>query len=143
MKKLLVRVGIVGIFAAMLFIAASAVTPKFQAEANPTIKYILGEDGMQRISDEEFYEKFGSDAKDKKTTEVAAEVIQEIEKPMLRFYFNEDGLYNLNEAQYQEGLAKNNFDEIILRDDLLVVESEDNAAVTEVLEPVSIQTRTS
>lgn len=143
MKKLLVRVGIVGILAAMLFITASAATPKFQAEANPTIKYILGEDGMQRISDEEFYGKFVFDAKDKKSTEVAAEVKQEIEKPMLRFYFNEDGLYSLNEAQYQEGLTKNNFAEIILRDDLLAVEFEDNAEVTDVLEPVSILTRTS
>lgn len=141
-RKLLVSIGVVGLSAVMLSTAAFAASVAVEEE-KPTIKYIMGEDGMQRVSDKDFYERFGSNLQAQEVTEETSEVAQEMEKPMLRFYLGENGLYQLSEVQYQEALSQDNFSEVVARDNLKPVDSVVSDAAKEVTEPVSIQERKS
>lgn len=62
---------------------------------------------------------------------------------MLRFYIGEDGLYRLDEIQYQEVLTNGNFAVVVERDGLKPVVSGESHVASEITEPVSVQARKS
>lgn len=74
-KKRLVSVGVIGLSAVILSTVAFAAS--VTAKEEPTIKYIMGEDGMQRVSDKDFYERFGADFQVQEVTVEAGEAAQE------------------------------------------------------------------
>lgn len=142
-KNLVISAGIVGLSAVMLSTAVFAASMP-AAAGEPTIKYVIGEDGMERVSDTEFYERFGVGSQtQEESTEAASEVVQEAEKPMLRFYLGENGLYQLSEEQYQEGISQDNFSEVVARDELKPVDFAESNIVKEATEPVTVQARKS
>lgn len=101
-KKALALVGIAALLIAVAVPSAALTTPKY--EEKPTIKYIFDGDEGKRVSDEEFYQVFTpeDEVKAKKTSDNGVVSMQaEDEKPLLYFYFDDSGLYEVSKEQFK------------------------------------------
>ncbi|NBJ90880.1 hypothetical protein [Acutalibacter sp. 1XD8-36] len=113
-------VGIAALLIAVAVPSAALTTPKY--EEKPTIKYIFDGDEGKRVSDEEFYQVFTpeDEVKAKKTSDNGVVSMQaEDEKPLLYFYFDDSGLYEVSKEQFNEISEEHNLAEVVARDGLV------------------------
>ena len=91
-------------------------------EDKPTIKYIFDGDEGERVSDEEFYRVFTPEDKVKAKVASNNGVVSmqtENEKPLLYFYFDDSGLYEVSKEQFNEISEEHNLAEVVARDGLV------------------------
>lgn len=103
------------------------------------VRYIVDDSGVKKVTDKEFSAKFGPDPVARSlgiAMETATDAEIKSEKPMLHFYINDDGIYKLDEAQYEEVTDRHNLCEIVKRDRLEPVSQEVNYSEQELSECV-------
>lgn len=126
---------IIGLTSALMSVSAVTFASNQSLEQESTIKYIFSDNGMERVSDEIFYDQFTSIEmyeENDSSPMLASTSSQEIEKNMLRFFLTEDGMFELTEDLYQEAIAENNFKTIAVRENLTPSSTEENLTFSSV-----------
>lgn len=119
-KKALALIGIAALVIAVVIPSTALAMSNY--EEKPTIKYIFDGDEGKQVSDEEFYQVFTPEDKVKAKVASNDGVVSmqaEDERPLLYFYFDDSGLYEVSKEQFDEISEEHNLAEVVARDGLV------------------------